>query len=513
MNRKPINLSVSRRGGFTLIELLVVIVIISILLGFIFVAAMDAAHRAEERATQSLITKLETALNDRLEALLMTRPEYNGAHYYMGNIYNSKYYLQGNYPNHGIIEGIQRAQVIAWYDYVKSELPDVFFIQSDPKYPLNFAATPFPGPPASTPGAPPAPYANYILPLGNTVAGPFPYGYGDGNQTNPSIGTPGTGIYGASYTAAAGIYKNLGYLPAGYDGIDNDQDGLIDNYLEGVPTNGTNSAIVQGNLARHIHKTARSEMLYAILVEGRGALGSVFSRDDFTDKEVQDTDNDGLPEFVDAWGQPLQFYRWPVLYHSDLQRGQNFLASSANYFLPPYSSVLQEREQDPLDVNQQLMAPAWWYSGTGTASALGNDKFPLGGASGSMSGAVTLFESFFHLLHEPMTPVSASAGEYWDRSAPTGAYMLRRAFYSKFLVVSWGQDGLPGIFGYYSELLQPPPPDANHLILYENPAPQYDPHNFSIAPPSLTPQLQQNGLDDISNHNLQSVGGIGGSSS
>ena len=63
-------------------------------------------------------------------------------------------------------------------------------------------------------------------------------------------------------------------------------------------------------------------MLYALLVEGRGPLGSVFSRDDFTDKEVQDTDGDGLPEFVDAWGKPLQFFRWPMLYHSDIQRGQ-----------------------------------------------------------------------------------------------------------------------------------------------------------------------------------------------
>ena len=44
----------------------------------------------------------------------------------------------------------------------------------------------------------------------------------------------GTGIFGASYFAAAGIYKNLGYLPAGYDGIDNDGNGLIDEWAEGV---------------------------------------------------------------------------------------------------------------------------------------------------------------------------------------------------------------------------------------------------------------------------------------
>jgi hypothetical protein len=300
-----------------------------------------------------------------------------------------------------------------------------------------------------------------------------------------------------------------------------------------VPASGTNSALVLGNLGRHVHKTARSEMLYAILVEGQGALGSVFSRDDFTDKEVQDTDGDGLPEFVDAWGQPLQFYRWPVLFHSDLQHGQNFLVSSANYFLPPYASVLQEREQDPLDLNQQLMAPAWWGSGKGNTSTLGNDSFPLGTANGSMSGAVTLFESFFHRLHEPMTPATSTTGEYWDRSAPNGTYSLRRAFYSKFLVMSWGQDGMPGVFGYYPELAAVAPPSyptqlinllanfpagetpqvsASQLITIENPASQFDPTTYPNAT-GLTPQLQQYGVDDISNHNLQSTGGFGGSSS
>ena len=88
-------------------------------------------------------------------------------------------------------------------------------------------------------------------------------------------------------------------------------------------------------------------MLYAILVEGTGPWGSVFSRDDFTDREVMDTDKDGLPEFVDAWGQPLQFFRWPVLYHSDLQRGQMILPDpvAVNTFdlLPPYQTLIRRR--------------------------------------------------------------------------------------------------------------------------------------------------------------------------
>ena len=89
MNRELIELRAPRRRGFTLIELLTVIIIISIFLGFIFVAAMDAAHRAEERATQSLITKLEQGLNDRLEALLQTRPEPNYSHGYLAAVYSS----------------------------------------------------------------------------------------------------------------------------------------------------------------------------------------------------------------------------------------------------------------------------------------------------------------------------------------------------------------------------------------------------------------------------------------
>ena len=181
-------------------------------------------------------------------------------------------------------------------------------------------------------------YAPYMLPLGNTIVNDPGYSsYGDGNLTNPSYGFTGLGIFGASYTAAAGLFKNLpGIAPFGFDGLDNSiQNNLIDEIGEG----GWDATLLQSN---HTHATARSEMLYAILVEGSGPLGSVFSRDDFTDREVQDTDGDGLPEFVDAWGQPLQFFRWPVLYHSDLQRGQVILPDpnngNSNNLLPPYQS-------------------------------------------------------------------------------------------------------------------------------------------------------------------------------
>jgi prepilin-type N-terminal cleavage/methylation domain-containing protein len=556
-----------RRGGFTLVELLVVIIIISILLGFIFVASMEAAHRAEERATQSLIVKLETGLNDRFEALLQNVPDPNFAHGYLAAIFYQNIPLQSvpplvqlnpttgqpvlnanglQIPNTALTQTL-RARVFATYDFIKSELPDVFYVQ-DPTgtitgYPLNFAANPYPGNPI-------IPLGNYILPLGNSIQGPYTAnntGFGDGNYTNPNLGLAGSGIYGASYAAASGIYKNLGYQPAGYDGVDSNNDGLIDNWAENNFTP-LQAEIVQGNLGRHTHNTARSEMLYAILVEGRGPLGSVFSRDDFTDKEVQDTDNDGLPEFVDAWGQPLQFFRWPLLYHSDIQRGQLIVSSGApvdqslnppGTLLLPYKNVIEEREQDPLDVNQQLMAPSWWSSGISSGVVAANSSSPFASLPGfavsapfGASGGVQAFEYFFHRLTEPLSP-SAFTGAYvpqpWDR----GSYPNRRAFYSKFLILSGGLDQQPGVFLYSDTAMQGFGANAAlPLIFNENHAMPFaldvvDFTNFTaptihnpttIVPPSSydpshpnSYDLTQAAGDDITNQNIQSSVGIGGS--
>src|SRR5262249_22753877 len=153
---------------------------------FILTTAMDSLRRAEERATQSLISKLETGLNDRLDALLQTQPDPNPTHSLLAGIYSSLY-ISPTDPN-GFVPGPQRANVIAVFDYIKRELPDVFYIrdpgvlQSPPSltqpYLVNFAGNPFP---VTNPNPPVLlPYGNFILPLGQ------------GN-----INT-GEGIYGAS---------------------------------------------------------------------------------------------------------------------------------------------------------------------------------------------------------------------------------------------------------------------------------------------------------------------------
>ena len=550
----------SSRRGFTLIELLVVITIIAIILSFVILAATDAARRAEERATQSLITKLEGGLNDRLDALMQSRPDPNWAHAYMAAVWNSTY---GAAPSlvtqtgqlNSQLTGTERAQVFAWYDYLKREVPDVFFLSGDQNYPINFAGQAYSAGTANPLMSPNGTYAPYVLPIGNTIVNnPGSSSYGDGNLTNPSYGFTGLGIMGASYTAASGLFKNLpGIAPFGFDGLDNNQNNLIDEQLEG----GWDATLLQSN---HTHNTARAEMLYAILVEGSGPLGSVFSRDDFTDREVMDTDGDGLLEFVDAWGQPLQFFRWPILYHSDLQRGQVILPDpnnvNSNNLLPPYQTydstaananigaVFQERDRDPLDPNLQLTAPQWWakFGVGGQLAANNSSPFagswpPAAGLGGS--GGVEAFEYFFHRLSEPVPLGSNPPGLYWDRS---GSF-LRRAYYSKFLILSGGRDKQPGVFLYAdADMRQLGAGAAQYLIANENNAlpfaldvfgggnvnlkgflntAQYPTgatgtpsfQNVSSGDPShpSSYDLREAAKDDISNHNLQAVSGIGGS--
>jgi len=66
------------------------------------------------------------------------------------------------------------------------------------------------------------------------------------------------------------------------------------------------------NWQKHRPETESAELLYFALTASTSYGVGAVDTDRFTDEEVADTDEDGLPEFVDAWGQPLRFYRWPT---------------------------------------------------------------------------------------------------------------------------------------------------------------------------------------------------------
>jgi len=414
----------AKRRGFTLVELLVVVTIIGLLLAFILKAYTGSIRVAEKSATVSLIAKLEAALIDRVDALSSQQPDPTWAHYWLSGIWTS---------STNRIDSNQRAQVIAKYDYMRAELPDVFLVDtSDANYKINFGALAF----SPTGGSLLGNSFDYNLPLG----GGFP------NPASPFDVPPVTGMKGASFAAAAAIYKQLGFSAKGLDGADNDGDTLIDEWDEGTGSlSAADTALITSRLASHTHKTARAEMLYAILVEGTGPLGSVFNRDDFNEQEVRDTDGDGLMEFVDAYGEPLQFFRWPIMFHSETQKGFPDLAKisldlARSAPIGPYSTAFESREQDPLDPNQTLQAPGWW----GTF----NSAYPW------VSPRAT-FGAMFHTVVDPLAASGSTTGvsssdvtinTYWDRSTDaTKGYYSRRAYYSKFLVLSGGPDKRPGV--------------------------------------------------------------------
>ncbi|NQU09643.1 type II secretion system protein [bacterium] len=83
-------------------------------------------------------------------------------------------------------------------------------------------------------------------------------------------------------------------------------------YCEGTFPVGTYRNQSQDRLNRY----SSAECLYMIVTMAGGAD----ARDQFNDSEIGDADGDTLPEFRDAWGNPILFLRWaPGLTESDLQ--------------------------------------------------------------------------------------------------------------------------------------------------------------------------------------------------
>lgn len=563
-----------RRAGFTLIELGVVVIIMGLLISLVLVASYEGLQRAQERQTQATIIKIDQGLTERLDALLSQVPEPNGAHQFLAASFLNPppgSNLPNNDPNPVYYWGLtsdSRAKAIARLDYLKAEMPDVFTL-NDPttsegmQYPLNFAALPYPAGGSAR--------ANYVLPLGHMIVsalpiGAFrpgsmdatssparPYNYGPGanyfldatgtSTVNGTDASSSTGIYGASYAARGAFHKLLGLPSQAYDGTDNDGNGWIDELT--VSETGATAAQLSDVLSRlsnHQHRTARAECLYALLVGGVGPLGSVFSSDDFNANEVADTDGDGLPELIDAWGQPLQFFRWPVHYTSSSQRGAG-----------AYLSVAEARESNVNDPNNTLLAPAWWLDGFNKGSPAISDPFvgtrdlyPYGGSNSSppydaMSGHAAAVMYYFGSFAEAIpygttspVPGPGANAQLWDRSG----FSMRRAYFTRPLVISGGPDRLLGVARLGPRL----PNEENYvdatgaaigypqidptparLTMIENTASPFSPVRKESNPPYFDPAGRVDGSpvtnnspvdalfiagqDDISNQTLQAAGG------
>lgn len=89
---------------------------------------------------------------------------------------------------------------------------------------------------------------------------------------------------------------------------DTNVNGVLD---AGEDTNG--NGVLDGYIHfKHKPETESSALLYFTVTRLQVFGVPPVGESEFGTSEVRDTDGDGLLEFVDGWGRPLRFYRWPT---------------------------------------------------------------------------------------------------------------------------------------------------------------------------------------------------------
>ncbi len=262
-----------RRSGFTLVELLVVIAIIALLAALTAGALFVLPGRARVRTTEALISKLDAALQRRLNQALDI--------------------AQGQRPLAVDLflaaTNNTRARAVARTRSVRQALPERFLLGPSGTYRWRMAQT------ITTPGGTTATLVGDFSPL------------------------------------------DLRSLASGVVQLPRDLPPAANTFVSAIQ-----QALVGGKLANHQLITTRAECLFMIIAGGADPSAVA---DEFNPNEVGDTDNDGLPEFVDAWGNPIVFFLWPYQYRSGLQP---MTRDSSSGLLRP------TRAGDPLDPDGTL---------------------------------------------------------------------------------------------------------------------------------------------------------------
>jgi hypothetical protein len=201
--------------------------------------------------------------------------------------------------------------------------------------------------------------------------------------------------------------------------------------------------------AKHNAVTESSALLYWVLTSSEVFGVPPVDDSEFSATEVQDTDGDGLKEFVDGWGRPLRFYRSPTM-----------LFRPGNGTLQPGAAV---NSRPPAWDNTRSYANAIW-SGLPSVASNGFDPLVIDPDDpaaqmfivSSYDSTGTLLAVFQNLFSTPST-------------------------YHAFLIVSPGPDGVLGLgepFDYNgtNDPTQVPPATITSP-------------NYNIPPSSTTPAL------------------------
>lgn len=197
-------------------------------------------------------------------------------------------------------------------------------------------------------------------------------------------------------------------------------------------------------------ETESAAMLYYTLTKHAQIGAETVGEGDFKNgKEITDTDNDGLLEFIDAWGKPLRFYRAPTRMIREVSTsnpqgrirvsspttppitGSYKLASTQMRNLPAQGSTYTDSADSVVcltntAVDDDPQDPTGMISSTLANAAVFNflnNNFSLGLTAGSptASDVAQAFALAFHDLNTFHQPLIISSGPDADRLTDSNA--------------------------------------------------------------------------------------------
>lgn len=298
------------RNAFTVIELMIVILIIGVITSLSVGVYIAQTARAKNAATIALIKILNDSLQDRLESF------YNSTRQSVPNSTSNRYTVIATFAGNVEIPSIltKRAQLLARLDLMRGEFPQQF---------IDFMRSPYAACPT-----------------------------GDADPTNTFVGLGDGTFISAGRSAIFQEYLRRTLRPGGAP------------QLGGVPpayAPGTSYTPVP---FQHQPETESSECLYLMLTAAT-AEGTTFDVTKIDPSLIKDTDQDGLKEFVDAWGKPLRFYRWPtdyVRYIADVngQLPTSLFRNTAVVGDPPAAADRPRFWRNTVDPDYLLIRQLWW---------------------------------------------------------------------------------------------------------------------------------------------------------
>lgn len=173
----------------------------------------------------------------------------------------------------------------------------------------------------------------------------------------------------------------------------------------------TNSITGVANTAGDIKRNQGAECLYMFITM---ACGDGEARSLFKEADVGDSDGDGAPEFLDAWGHPINFLRWAPGFDSQIQLNTNNLQTTDSS-LATYWTTAAAKDHDPFDVYRRdpfahRLVPLIYSPGRDESSGLVADPGFVTWRSTSFSSSNMSFNNSAPYIVEPVLNPYAKIG-------------------------------------------------------------------------------------------------------